>query len=69
MLSRWSDSAADTSRSSQFRSMASTTTEATINGHLRSRRSERDTGAPSLVHRISDSNPTHLPEASDTMGW
>ena len=28
-----------------------------------------ETGSPARVHRTSDSNPTHIPEASDTIGW
>ena len=28
-----------------------------------------ETGLPLRVHRTSDSNPTHIPEASDTIGW
>ena len=27
-----------------------------------------DTGLPLRVHRISDSNPTHMPEPSSTIG-
>jgi hypothetical protein len=28
-----------------------------------------ETGSPLRVHRTSDSKPTHIPDASDTMGW
>ena len=28
-----------------------------------------ETGLPLRVHRARDSNPTHIPEASRTIGW